>query len=222
MVDLDKLVNTDGRTVLTRGEVVRAPAGERPNARGGVENERRSRHGANSNADGGVDGCVRPDHRSGNSQHGREGRRPAPDCPARTGPAYDSWLRSSHACGAPALSGDIPTLRRIVTENRVVAMVGLSASWYRPSYFSVKYPSSTATTASSRSIRGTRRCSGSAATRHSRTFPNPSTSSTASVPPAIFRRSPATQLTSVPTCCRCSSASSTRRRRHSPAPPTWR
>ena len=34
---------------------------------------------------------------------------------------------------------DIPTLRRILGENRVIAMVGLSANWYRPSYFAAKY-----------------------------------------------------------------------------------
>lgn len=34
---------------------------------------------------------------------------------------------------------DIPTLRRILKENRVIAVVGLSADWYRPSYFAAKY-----------------------------------------------------------------------------------
>jgi predicted CoA-binding protein len=34
---------------------------------------------------------------------------------------------------------DIPTLRRILKENRVVACVGLSAHWYRPSFFAAKY-----------------------------------------------------------------------------------
>jgi predicted CoA-binding protein len=34
---------------------------------------------------------------------------------------------------------DIPTLRRILGENRVIAVVGLSANWYRPSYFAAKY-----------------------------------------------------------------------------------
>jgi uncharacterized protein len=34
---------------------------------------------------------------------------------------------------------DINTLRRILGENRVVAVVGLSADWYRPSYFAAKY-----------------------------------------------------------------------------------
>ncbi len=34
---------------------------------------------------------------------------------------------------------DIPTLRRILQQNRVIAVVGLSANWYRPSYFAAKY-----------------------------------------------------------------------------------
>ncbi len=34
---------------------------------------------------------------------------------------------------------DIPTLRRILLETRVIASVGLSANWYRPSYFAAKY-----------------------------------------------------------------------------------
>ena len=34
---------------------------------------------------------------------------------------------------------DIQTLRRILDDNRVIAMVGLSANWYRPSYFAAKY-----------------------------------------------------------------------------------
>jgi predicted CoA-binding protein len=34
---------------------------------------------------------------------------------------------------------DIPTLRRILAGSRVIAMVGLSANWYRPSYFAAKY-----------------------------------------------------------------------------------
>ena len=34
---------------------------------------------------------------------------------------------------------DIATLRRILGENRIIAVVGLSADWYRPSYFAAKY-----------------------------------------------------------------------------------
>jgi len=34
---------------------------------------------------------------------------------------------------------DIPTLRRILQENRSIAVVGLSANWYRPSFFAAKY-----------------------------------------------------------------------------------
>jgi predicted CoA-binding protein len=34
---------------------------------------------------------------------------------------------------------DINTLRRIRKESRVIAVVGLSADWYRPSYFAAKY-----------------------------------------------------------------------------------
>ena len=34
---------------------------------------------------------------------------------------------------------DIETLRRILGSCRVIAVVGLSADWYRPSYFAAKY-----------------------------------------------------------------------------------
>lgn len=34
---------------------------------------------------------------------------------------------------------DIQSLGRILRENRVIAVVGLSANWYRPSYFAAKY-----------------------------------------------------------------------------------
>jgi len=34
---------------------------------------------------------------------------------------------------------DINTLRRILKENHVIAVVGLSADWFRPSYFAAKY-----------------------------------------------------------------------------------
>ena len=34
---------------------------------------------------------------------------------------------------------DIAGLRRILTEQRTIAVVGLSAQWHRPSYFAAKY-----------------------------------------------------------------------------------
>jgi predicted CoA-binding protein len=34
---------------------------------------------------------------------------------------------------------DVQTLRRVFKENHVIAVVGLSANWYRPSYFAAKY-----------------------------------------------------------------------------------
>lgn len=34
---------------------------------------------------------------------------------------------------------DINTLRRILRENKVIAVVGLSAQWHRPSHFAAKY-----------------------------------------------------------------------------------
>jgi predicted CoA-binding protein len=37
------------------------------------------------------------------------------------------------------LQDDIQTLRRLLKENHTIAVVGLSANWYRPSYFAAKY-----------------------------------------------------------------------------------
>jgi len=37
------------------------------------------------------------------------------------------------------MTDDIPTIRRILKENHTIAMVGLSADWYRPSCFAAKY-----------------------------------------------------------------------------------
>ena len=37
------------------------------------------------------------------------------------------------------MTDDIATLRRILRECRTIAVVGLSAQWYRPSYFAAKY-----------------------------------------------------------------------------------
>lgn len=38
-----------------------------------------------------------------------------------------------------AASPDIPTLRRILTAHRRIAVVGLSVDWHRPSFFAAKY-----------------------------------------------------------------------------------
>jgi predicted CoA-binding protein len=38
-----------------------------------------------------------------------------------------------------AIVDDIAGLRRILTNARVIAVVGLSSQWYRPSYFAAKY-----------------------------------------------------------------------------------
>lgn len=37
------------------------------------------------------------------------------------------------------ISDDIDSLRRILSENKTIAIVGLSAKWYRPSNFAAKY-----------------------------------------------------------------------------------
>jgi predicted CoA-binding protein len=37
------------------------------------------------------------------------------------------------------LVDDIAGLRRILTRSRIIAVVGLSANWYRPSFFAAKY-----------------------------------------------------------------------------------
>src|SRR4051812_39030557 len=39
----------------------------------------------------------------------------------------------------PMPDTDINTLRRILGQNHTIAVVGLSANWYRPSYFAAKY-----------------------------------------------------------------------------------
>jgi len=39
----------------------------------------------------------------------------------------------------PYLTDDIPGIRRVLAGNKTIAVVGLSASWHRPSYFAAKY-----------------------------------------------------------------------------------
>ncbi len=38
-----------------------------------------------------------------------------------------------------SMNDDINTLRRILKETKTIAVVGLSANWWRPSYFAAKY-----------------------------------------------------------------------------------
>jgi predicted CoA-binding protein len=52
------------------------------------------------------------------------------------GPIVRLW--QSYASTRHRMS-DIPTLRRILGQTRTVAVVGLSADWFRPSYFAAKY-----------------------------------------------------------------------------------
>ena len=40
---------------------------------------------------------------------------------------------------ADFIASDAAQLRKILDQNRRVAIVGLSANWYRPSYFMAKY-----------------------------------------------------------------------------------
>jgi predicted CoA-binding protein len=46
---------------------------------------------------------------------------------------------AAHPAAPKPAADDINTLRRILKENRVIAVVGLSANWFRPSYFAAKY-----------------------------------------------------------------------------------
>ena len=50
---------------------------------------------------------------------------------------YNPTLRPTGCFTVP--DTDIATLRRILGESRTIAVVGLSANWYRPSYFAAKY-----------------------------------------------------------------------------------
>ncbi|HJP07038.1 MAG TPA: CoA-binding protein, partial [Arenicellales bacterium] len=37
------------------------------------------------------------------------------------------------------MTADIETLRKILIQTKVIAVVGLSANWWRPSFFAAKY-----------------------------------------------------------------------------------
>lgn len=39
----------------------------------------------------------------------------------------------------PSMTDDIASLRRILANGKTIAVVGLSADWFRPSYFAAKY-----------------------------------------------------------------------------------
>src|SRR5215510_2186259 len=50
-----------------------------------------------------------------------------------------SLLRKGFDYSIRVMADDINSLRRILKESRVLAVVGLSANWWRPSYFAAKY-----------------------------------------------------------------------------------
>jgi len=54
------------------------------------------------------------------------------------GPSQGARPRSGEA-GPGRLVDDIAGLRRVLAQHRTIAVVGLSANWYRPSYFAAKY-----------------------------------------------------------------------------------
>jgi predicted CoA-binding protein len=47
--------------------------------------------------------------------------------------------RIASNAASKSMVDDIPGLRRILKTNKVIAIVGVSADWFRPSYFAAKY-----------------------------------------------------------------------------------
>ena len=111
---------------------------------------------------------------------------------------------------------DIAGLARILTRSRVIAVVGLSPNWYRPSYFAAKYMQEHGYRDHPGQSELRREVLGETCypdrRRDSRT---PSTSSTASASRRRCRRSRARPWRRARRCCGCSSASGTTRRRGS-------
>ncbi len=110
------------------------------------------------------------------------------------------------------LVDDIAGLRRILTRSRVIAVVGLSAQWFRPSYFAAKYMQDHGyriipVNPSYPEVLG-EKCYPSVAA-----IPDPSTSSTASASTARWCPSRTRPSPTARRSCGCSSGSTTRRRR---------
>src|ERR1044071_5182254 len=66
----------------------------------------------------------------------RSARAAASTCSVRV---YSTAAREEAVDYSIRVMDDINTLRRILKDTRVIAVVGLSADWYRPSYFAAKY-----------------------------------------------------------------------------------